>query len=97
MASSISDMGSSKAHDDNSNNLGNMNYMPRPIRQSYSSMSLSFSRFSAESGGGGGDSLDSSLSPYIAGGEPSTNSPELDFGARENAKLRYKEKKKSRL
>ncbi|PON87007.1 Zinc finger-domain containing protein [Trema orientale] len=100
VASSVSDMdrdmGSSKAHnDDNSNNPGSMNYMPCPIRPSYSSMSLSVSRFSAESGGG--DSLDSGLSPYIVGGEPSTNSPDFDFGARENAKLRYKEKKKSRL
>ncbi|PON73758.1 B-box-type zinc finger [Parasponia andersonii] len=100
VASSVSDMdrdmGSSKANiDDKFNNPGSMNYMSCPIRPSYSSMSLSVSRFSAESGGG--DSLDNDFSPYIAGGEPSTNLPDFDFGARENAKLRYKEKKKSRL
>ena len=97
MASSISDMDrDSKAQDHDTN-------PPWALRQSYSSMSLSLSRFSADSGGGGGaDSLDSGVSPYFAGGEVSANSPDLegshlDPEARENAKLRYKEKKKSRL
>ncbi|XP_062110011.1 zinc finger protein CONSTANS-LIKE 10-like isoform X2 [Humulus lupulus] len=97
-----------KAHDeDSSANQPSMNYyMPCPNRPSYSSMSLSVSRFSADSGGGGGggsggsgsrgDSLDSGLSPYIRG-ESSMNYPDFDFEARENAKMRYKEKKKSRM
>lgn len=70
---------------------------PRPIRSSYSTLSFSVSRFSAESSGT--DCLDSGLSPYIIG-EPSHNSPNLEgahLDAREIAKMRYKEKKKSRL
>lgn len=49
--------------------------------------------FSAESTGT--DCLDSGHSPYIAGGEPPSHS--LDLEVRENAKMIYKEKKKSRL
>ncbi|KAF5442353.1 hypothetical protein F2P56_035020 [Juglans regia] len=70
---------------------------PRPIRSSYSTLSFSVSRFSAESSVS--DCLDSGLSPYIIG-EPSHNSPNLEgahLDAREIAKMRYKEKKKSRL
>lgn len=71
---------------------------PRPIRPCYSTLSFSLSRFSAESSGT--DCLDSGISPYITGGEPSYNSPYLEgahLEAREIAMMRYKEKKKSRL
>lgn len=87
------DIGSSKVH----NFTGHLDYA-RPIRPSYSTLSFSASRFSAESGGT--DCLDSELSPYISGGEPSSKLHDLEsahFEARENAKMRYKEKKKSRL
>lgn len=88
------DMGpSSQVH-----NLSRSMDFPRPIQPSYSTLSFSVSRFSAESNGT--DCLDSGLSPYTIGGEPSNNSPELDgahLEAREIAKMRYKEKKKSRL
>lgn len=70
---------------------------PHPTRPSYSTMSFSVSRFSAESSGT--DCLDSGLSP-ITQGEASCISPELDglhSEARENAVMRYKEKKKARL
>ncbi|XP_022734495.1 putative zinc finger protein At1g68190 isoform X2 [Durio zibethinus] len=70
---------------------------PRPIRPSYSTISFSVSRFSAESSGT--DCLDSGLSP-ITQGEASGISPDLDSlhsEARENAMMRYKEKKKARL
>ncbi|XP_041012900.1 zinc finger protein CONSTANS-LIKE 9-like [Juglans microcarpa x Juglans regia] len=70
---------------------------PHPIRTSYSTLSFSISRFSADSYGT--DCLDSGLSPYITG-KPTGNSPELDgahLKAREIAKKRYKEKKKSRM
>lgn len=71
---------------------------PRSIRPSFSTLSFSVSRFSAESSGT--DILDSGISPYIAGGEPSSNLQDHEVSlleARENAKMRYKEKKKSRL
>lgn len=98
MASSVSDMdrdvSSSKAHDHGTN-------PPGTIRMSCSSMSLSVSKFSADSGGGGVDSLDSGISRYIAGealiGSPDLEGLHLDSEARESAKLRYKEKKKTRL
>uniref|UniRef100_A0A2N9ICE1 B box-type domain-containing protein n=1 Tax=Fagus sylvatica TaxID=28930 RepID=A0A2N9ICE1_FAGSY len=79
-------------------NLSGCMDCPRPIRPSYSTLSFSVSRFSAESNGT--DCLDSGLSPYTIGGEPSYNSPALEgahLEAREIAKMRYKEKKKSRL
>ncbi|KAM6589046.1 hypothetical protein CsatA_011651 [Cannabis sativa] len=85
---------------DNNSNLASMNYMSCPVQPSYSNMSLSVSKFSVDSDGGGnnrGESLDSGLSPYFGGAESSMNSPDFDFEARENAKLRYKEKKKSRM
>lgn len=56
----------------------------------------STSRFSAESSGI--DNFDSRMSP-ITGGEASSHSPDLDSPhseARENAMMRYKEKKKAR-
>ena len=88
------DMGpSSQVH-----NLSRSMDFPRPIQPSYSTLSFSVSRFSAESNGT--DCLDSGLSPYTIGGDSSNNSPELDgahLEAREIAKMRYKEKKKSRL
>lgn len=99
MASSVSEMekdiNSYKVHDHGANR-------PWPIPPSHSSMSLSVSRFSADSGGGGADSLDSGISRYVAGGEGSILSPDLevshfDSEARESAKMRYKEKKKSRV
>lgn len=99
MASSVSEMekdiNSYKVHDHGANR-------PWSILPSHSSMSLSVSRFSADSGGGGADSLDSGISRYVAGGEGSTGSPDLEVShfdpeARESAKLRYKEKKKSRV
>ncbi|KAG6707124.1 hypothetical protein I3842_06G016100 [Carya illinoinensis] len=68
-----------------------------PIRSSYSTLSFSVSRCSAKSSGT--DCLNSGVSPYIRG-EPSHNSPNLEgahLDAREIAKMRYKEKKKSRL
>ena len=70
---------------------------PRPIRPSYSTKSFSVSRFSAESSGTA--CLDSGLSP-ITQGEASCISPDSDSlhsKARENAMMRYKEKKKARL
>ncbi|XVF02207.1 hypothetical protein REPUB_Repub04eG0156100 [Reevesia pubescens] len=70
---------------------------PRPIQPSYSTMSFSVSRFSAESSGT--DCLDSELSP-ITHWEASCISPDLDYlhsEARENAMMRYKEKKKARV
>ncbi|OMP08044.1 hypothetical protein COLO4_06824 [Corchorus olitorius] len=70
---------------------------PHPLRLSHSTMSFSVSRFSAENSAT--DCLDSGLSP-IAQGEPSCLSPDLDSlhsEARENAMMRYKEKKKARL
>ncbi|XWS68808.1 hypothetical protein CRYUN_Cryun04dG0124600 [Craigia yunnanensis] len=69
---------------------------PCLIRPSYSTMS-SVSRFSAESSGT--DCLDSGLSP-IEQGKASCFSPDFDSlhsEARENAMMRYKEKKKARL
>lgn len=79
-------------------NLSRSMDLPCPIQPSCSTLSFSVSRFSAESNGT--DCLDSGLSPYTIGGETSNNSPELDgahLEAREIAKMRYKEKKKSRL
>lgn len=70
---------------------------PRPVRSSYSTLSFSVSRFSTESSGT--DCLDSGVSPYVTG-EASNNSPDREgahLEARELAKMRYKEKKKSRL
>ena len=70
---------------------------PCLIRPSYSTMSFSVSRFSAENSGT--DCLDSGLSP-LAQVEASCISPDLDSlhsEARENAMMRYKEKKKARL
>ncbi|GLT35070.1 hypothetical protein SLA2020_095530 [Shorea laevis] len=68
-----------------------------PIQPSYSTMSFPLSRFSNESSST--DCLDSELSP-ITGGDPSCNAHDLDgvhTEARENAMMRYKEKKKARL
>ncbi|XWS22454.1 hypothetical protein CRYUN_Cryun29cG0036300 [Craigia yunnanensis] len=85
---------------DPSNNIHNFQGIigsPRPIQPSYSTMSFSFSRFSAESSGTA--CLDSGLSP-ITQEEASCISPDLDSlhsEARENAMMRYKEKKKARL
>ncbi|EXB89375.1 Putative zinc finger protein [Morus notabilis] len=98
MASTVShmdrDVSSSKAHDHGTN-------PPGIIRMSCSSMSLSVSKFSADSGGGGADSLDSGISRYITGeasiGSRDLEGLHLDSEARESAKLRYKEKKKTRL
>lgn len=69
---------------------------PRPLQPPYSTLSISSSRFSAESSGT--DSFDGRMSPII-GGEASCHSPDLEFvhsEARENAMMRYKEKKKAR-
>lgn len=90
----------SSTHTDNDTNridifLGNMD-SPWAIRPSYSTLSISTSRFSAESSGT--DSFGSRMSP-ITGGEASCHSPDLDsphLEARENAMMRYKEKKKAR-
>ncbi|KAL9453316.1 hypothetical protein AB3S75_009007 [Citrus x aurantiifolia] len=90
----------SSTHMDNDTNridifLGNMD-SPWAIRPSYSTLSISTSRFSAESSGT--DSFGSRMSP-ITGGEASCHSPDLDgphLEARENAMMRYKEKKKAR-
>ncbi|KAK9223166.1 hypothetical protein WN944_011608 [Citrus x changshan-huyou] len=90
----------SSTHMDNDTNridifLGNMD-SPWAIRPSYSTLSISTSRFSAESSGT--DSFSSRMSP-ITGGEASCHSPDLDsphLEARENAMMRYKEKKKAR-
>jgi hypothetical protein len=87
-----------KGPSDQVHNLPGSADCPRPIRPSYSTLSFSLSRFSAESSGT--DCLDSGISPYITGGEPSYNSPYLEVAhleAREIAMMRYKEKKKSRL
>ncbi|XP_042504906.1 putative zinc finger protein At1g68190 [Macadamia integrifolia] len=68
------------------------------IHPSCSSLSFSLSRHSAESSAA--DFLDSRLSPNIMKGEPTWNSPEQDNArseARENAMIRYKEKKKARM
>ncbi|EEF36086.1 hypothetical protein RCOM_0577390 [Ricinus communis] len=70
---------------------------PRTIRPSYSAMSFSISRFSAE--GSGTKYVDSGLSPYITGTEVSYHSSDLEGAhseAKENAMVRYKEKKKAR-
>lgn len=77
------------------------NYQPNfdfshPIQPPYSTMSFTLSRFSNESSGA--DFQDSELSP-VSGWETSFNSPDLDgvhTEARENAMMRYKEKKKAR-
>ncbi|KAK9276355.1 hypothetical protein L1049_005887 [Liquidambar formosana] len=71
---------------------------PHPIRSSYSTLSFALSRLSAESSGT--DCLDSGLSPILARGEPSCNSPDMGSAhteARETAMIRYKEKKKVRM
>ncbi|XP_042502571.1 zinc finger protein CONSTANS-LIKE 9-like [Macadamia integrifolia] len=63
-----------------------------------SSLSFSLSKPSAETSGS--DYLDSGISPNIMKGEPPWNSPDLDSAhseARENAMIRYKEKKKARM
>ncbi|XP_043695637.1 zinc finger protein CONSTANS-LIKE 9 isoform X2 [Telopea speciosissima] len=68
------------------------------ICPSYSSLSFSLSRPSTESSAS--DYLDSGISPNIMKGEPPWNSPDLDNShseARENAMIRYKEKKKARM
>lgn len=90
----------SSTHTDNDTNridifLGNMDSL-WAIQPSYSTLSISTSRFSAESSGT--DSFGSRMSP-ITGGEASCHSPDLDsphLEARENAMMRYKEKKKAR-
>lgn len=87
------DIGSSKVH----NLTGYLDY-EHAIRPCYSTLSFSASRFSAESGGT--DCLDSGVSPHVSRGETSGNLRDLEVAhseARENAKMRYKEKKKSRL
>ncbi|XP_055961197.1 putative zinc finger protein At1g68190 isoform X2 [Mercurialis annua] len=71
---------------------------PRTVHQSYSAISFSVSRFSAESNGN--DYLDSGFSPYITAAELSHVSPDVGFAhsaAKENAMARYKEKKKARM
>lgn len=76
--------------------LGNID-SPRAIRPSHSTLSYSMSRFSIESSGT--DCLDSRQSPNT-GGEASFYSPDLECAhseARENAMMRYKQKKKARL
>ncbi|GKU90256.1 hypothetical protein SLEP1_g4265 [Rubroshorea leprosula] len=68
-----------------------------PIQPSYSTLSFPLSRFS--NGSSATDCLDSELSP-ITGGDASCNAHDLDgvhTEARENAMMRYKEKKKARL
>uniref|UniRef100_A0A5B6ZEW8 Uncharacterized protein n=1 Tax=Davidia involucrata TaxID=16924 RepID=A0A5B6ZEW8_DAVIN len=70
---------------------------PHPIRPSYSTLSFSVSRLSAESSGT--DYMDSGLSPIIAGLEHPCNSPDpksAQLEAKGNAMMRYKEKKKVR-
>ncbi|XP_057963238.1 putative zinc finger protein At1g68190 isoform X2 [Malania oleifera] len=69
---------------------------PHPIRP-YSPLSFSFSRLSAKSSGT--DYLDGGLSPFLTRGEPLSNSSSMESAhseARENAVMRYKEKKKVR-
>ena len=62
-----------------------------------------YSRYSISSHGADSRSneyLDSELSPYISNGEASCYSPDLEDAhteARENAMMRYKEKKKARM
>ncbi|XP_031251821.1 zinc finger protein CONSTANS-LIKE 9 [Pistacia vera] len=78
------------------NYLGNID-SPRAIQPSYSALSYSMSRFSIESSGT--DCLNSRQSPNT-GGEASCYSPDLECAhseARENAMMRYKQKKKTRL
>ncbi|KAJ0094058.1 hypothetical protein Patl1_15079 [Pistacia atlantica] len=78
------------------NYLGNID-SPRAIQPSYSALSYSMSRFSIESSGT--DCLNSRQSPNT-GGEASCYSPDLECAhseARENAMMRYKQKKKARL
>ncbi|KAK1552341.1 hypothetical protein Q3G72_015004 [Acer saccharum] len=73
--------------------LGNMD-SPRQMRPYYSTLSFSNSRFSSENS----DCLDSILSP-TARGEASSYFPDPESAhseARENAMMRYKEKKKAR-
>lgn len=68
-----------------------------PIRPSFSALSFSVSRLSAESSCT--DYLDSRLSPKTTRGPP-CDSPDLESAhseARENAMMRYKEKKKVRM
>ncbi|XP_021299382.1 putative zinc finger protein At1g68190 isoform X3 [Herrania umbratica] len=91
------DMSFNKSDIGNARPVKGISDSPRPIRPSYSTMSFSVSRFSAESSGT--DCPDSGLSP-ITQVEASYFSPDLDSlhsEARENAMLRYKEKKKARL
>lgn len=69
---------------------------PQSIHPSYSTLSFSLSRLSDESSAA--DNLDSGLSPNII--EPPWISPDMDNAhseARENAMIRYKEKKKVRM
>ncbi|KAI9169119.1 hypothetical protein LWI28_007237 [Acer negundo] len=73
--------------------LGNMD-SPRQMRPYYSTLSFSNSRFSSENS----DCLDSILSPTTRG-EASSYFPDPESAhseARENAMMRYKEKKKAR-
>ncbi|KAA8529099.1 hypothetical protein F0562_034102 [Nyssa sinensis] len=71
---------------------------PRTIRPSYSTLSFSVSRLSAESSGTT-DYMDTGLSTIVAGLGNHCNSPDpvsAQVEAKENAMMRYKEKKKVR-
>lgn len=66
------------------------------IRSPYSRYSISSHDAESRSN----EYLDSELSPYISNGEASCYSPDLEDAhteARENAMMRYKEKKKARM
>lgn len=70
----------------------------QPLRASYSAMSFSISRLSAESSNT--ECLDSGFPSHASGPEQSCLLPDPDgehTGAKENAMTRYREKKKSRL
>ncbi|KDP35011.1 hypothetical protein JCGZ_09299 [Jatropha curcas] len=72
-------------------------HAPRTIQPSYSAMSFSVSRLSAESSAT--EYIDSGFSPYIIGAEVSCRSPEkgAHSGDKENAIMRHKEKKMARM
>ncbi|KAJ7943090.1 CONSTANS-like zinc finger protein [Quillaja saponaria] len=89
-SSHMEDRGPSNQVDNHSRSLGLSNL----VCSSYSTMSCSVSRFSVDSSD---TDCINGIKPCIEGGEPSCSSPEFDVEVRENAMMRYKEKKKSRM
>ncbi|WCJ24454.1 B-box zinc finger family protein [Euphorbia peplus] len=69
---------------------GSLDYH-RTIRPSYSTMSFSMSRFSAD--GDDNEYLDGGVSPFITGAEVSAQSPNLEGLHKDATTKRYKEKK----